>query len=191
MFDMNIKGTFLTITKSTIIEAFGLEKWNAFMAKMAEKDKYFKDTVIMTITLVPVEKSIMLLDGVIDEFFNGDRKNSYILFGRIAAKFALTKGGFYHFLMQTKDIKTFVENNLPKIWSIHFDGGSVTARLENNDVLINITDFPVKNEYYEKFITAYYKQVLKIFGKKSTETVLRSISAGNKDVYIKYALQDA
>ncbi|HNY50353.1 MAG TPA: hypothetical protein PLV50_09470 [Smithella sp.] len=188
---MNIKGTFLTITKSTIIEAFGLEKWNAFMAKMAEKDKYFKDTVIMTITLVPVEKSIMLLDGVIDEFFNGDRKNSYILFGRIAAKFALTKGGFYHFLMQTKDIKTFVENNLPKIWSIHFDGGSVTARLENNDVLINITDFPVKNEYYEKFITAYYKQVLKIFGKKSTETVLRSISAGNKDVYIKYALQDA
>ncbi|HOU51090.1 MAG: hypothetical protein KBG22_06110 [Smithella sp.] len=188
---MNIKGTFLTITKSTIIEAFGLEKWNAFMAKMAEKDKYFKDTVIMTITLVPVEKSIMLLDGVIDEFFNGDRKNSYILFGRIAAKFALTKGSFYHFLMQTKDIKTFVENNLPKIWSIHFDGGSVTARLENNDVLINITDFPVKNEYYEKFITAYYKQVLKIFGKKSTETVLRSISAGNKDVYIKYALQDA
>ncbi|MDD5344514.1 MAG: hypothetical protein PHW12_08855, partial [Smithella sp.] len=117
---MNIKGTFFTITKSTVIAAFGLEKWNIFMAKMAEKDQYFKDTVIMTITLVPVEKSIMLLDGVIDEFFNGDKRNSYILFGRIAAKFALSEGGFYHFLMQTKDFNTFVETNLPKIWAIHF-----------------------------------------------------------------------
>jgi hypothetical protein len=188
---MNIKGTFLTITKSTVIEAFGLEKWTKFMSKMAEKDKYFKDTIIMTITLVPVEKSILLLDGVIDEFFNGDKKNSYILFGRIAAKFSLSEGGFYHFLMQTKDLKTFVETNLPKIWSIHFDGGSVTAQLENNMVYINVTGFPVKNEYYEKFITAYYKQVLKMYGKKSTETVLRSLSAGHKDMYVKYELKDS
>lgn len=188
---MNIKGTFLTITKSTVIEAFGIEKWNKFMAKLVEKDKYFKDNVIMTITLVPVEKSIILLDGVIDEFFNGDKNNSYILFGRIAAKFALSEGGFYHFLMQTKDVKTFVETNLPKIWSIHFDGGSVTARLENNIVYINITDFPVKNKYYENFITAYYKQVIKIFGKKSNETVLRSLSAGDKDMYVKYELKDS
>lgn len=188
---MNIKGTFFTITKSTVIAAFGLEKWNKFMAKMAEKDQYFKDNVIVTITLVPVEKSIILLDGVIDEFFNGDKKNSYILFGRIAAKFALSEGGFYHFLMQTKDIKTFVETNLPKIWAIHFDGGTVSAKLENNNVHINITDFPVKNEHYENFITAYYKQVLKIFGRKSTETVLKSLSAGNKDLYIKYLLLDS
>ncbi len=188
---MNIKGTFFTITKSTVIAAFGIEKWNKFMAKMAEKDPYFKDTVIMTITLVPVEKSIMLLDGVIDEFFNGDRMNSYILFGRIAAKFALSEGGFYHFLMQTKDVKTFVENHLPKIWSIHFDGGSVNARLDNNMIYISINDFPVKNQYYENFIMAYYKQVLKIYGKKSTATMLRSLSSGNNDLSLKYELKDS
>jgi hypothetical protein len=188
---MNIKGTFFTITKSTVIQAFGLEKWNNFMAKMAARDQYFKDNVIMTVSLVPVEKSIILLDGVIDEFFNGDKKNSYILFGRIAAKFALAEGGFYHFLMQTKDSKTFVETSIPKIWSIHFDGGSVTAWLENNSVLLNITDFPVKNEYYEYFIMAYYWQVLKMYGKKSTERMVRSLSSGNNDVLIKYELNDA
>ena len=72
-----------------------------------------------------------------------------------------------------------------------FDGGAVAAKLENNTVYLNIIDFPVKNEYYENFITAYYKQVLKLYGRKSTETVLRSVSAGNKDMYIKYELQDA
>ena len=188
---MNIKGTFFTIAKSTVIAGFGLDKWTKFMAKMADKDQYFKDNIIMTITLVPVEKSIMLLDGIVDEFFNGDKKNSYILFGRIAAKFALSEGGFYKFLMQTKDIKAFVESNLPKIWAIHFDGGAVAAKLENNTVYLNIIDFPVKNEYYENFITAYYKQVLKLYGRKSTEAVLRSVSAGNKDLYIKYELLDA
>lgn len=187
---MNIKGTFLTITKSTVIAAFGLEKWNNFMVKMVEKDKYFKDNVIVTVTLVPVEKSILLLDGVIDEFFNGDKKNSYVLFGRIAAKFALSEGGFYHYLMQTKDLKTFVETNLPKIWSIHFDGGSVAARLDNNAVMIHIANFPVKNEYYESFVMAYYKQVLKIYGKKSTETIVRSLSAGKNDLLMKFELKN-
>jgi len=187
---MNIKGTFLTITKSTVIAAFGLEKWNNFMVKMVEKDKYFKDNVIVTVTLVPVEKSILLLDGVIDEFFNGDKKNSYVLFGRIAAKFALSEGGFYHYLMQTKDLKTFVEANLPKIWSIHFDGGSVAARLDNNAVMIHIANFPVKNEYYESFVMAYYKQVLKIYGKKSTETIVRSLSAGKNDLLMKFELKN-
>jgi len=34
--------------------AFGEERWTAFMAKLAEKDKYFS-TVIMSITPIPVK----------------------------------------------------------------------------------------------------------------------------------------
>jgi hypothetical protein len=73
-FDMKVKGTIYTTTKATVIEAFGEERWNSFMAKLAEKDKYFKN-VIMSVTLIPLDKVIVLLDELINECFNND-KNS-------------------------------------------------------------------------------------------------------------------
>lgn len=186
---MNVKGTFFTTTKATVSEAFGEERWNKFMARLAARDKYFKDTVIMSITLMPLDKCILLFDELIDDCFNGD-KNAYVMFGRIGAKHVLSPGGPYQSLMLTKDLKKFVESGLPKIWSTYFDGGSVTARLENNVVYIRITGFPIKHEYYEKLLMGYYKQVLKVFGKKSTETMVRSLTAGNDDIYLKYELKD-
>ena len=49
---MNVKGTFYVLTKAYMIKAYGEERWNSFMAKMVEKDKYF-NTIIMSITLIP------------------------------------------------------------------------------------------------------------------------------------------
>ena len=43
---MNIKGTFYTVTKTAMTAAFGEERWNSFMTKLAEKDKYFKNVII-------------------------------------------------------------------------------------------------------------------------------------------------
>jgi len=57
---MNVKGTFYVLTKTAMTTAFGEEHWNSFMTKLAEKDKYFKN-VIMTITLIPLDKSIIFL----------------------------------------------------------------------------------------------------------------------------------
>ena len=62
---MNVKGTFYVITKTAMIAGFGEERWNSFMAGVAEKDKYFKN-VIMTITLIPLDKSIIFFEVVID-----------------------------------------------------------------------------------------------------------------------------
>ena len=187
---MNVKGTFFVTTKATVTEAFGQERWNKFMARLAAKDKYFKDTVIMSITLMPLDKCILLFDELIDECFNGD-KNAYVMFGRLGAKWALSPGGPYQSLMLTKDLKHFVESGLPKIWSTYFDGASVNAKLENNVVYIRITGFPIKHEHYEKLLMGYYKQVLKVFGKKSTETMIRSLTAGDDDIYFKYELKDS
>ena len=57
---MNTKGIFYTVTKDSMVTAFGEERWNSFMTKLAEKDKYFKN-VIMAITFIPVEKFIFFL----------------------------------------------------------------------------------------------------------------------------------
>ena len=42
-FDMNVKGTIYLTGKTTMIAAFGEERWNSFMTKLAEKDKYFSN----------------------------------------------------------------------------------------------------------------------------------------------------
>jgi hypothetical protein len=187
---MNVKGTFYSTTKATVSEAFGEARWNQFMAKLAAKDKYFKDTIIMSITLIPLEKCILLFDELIDECFNGD-KSAYVMFGRIGAKHALSPGGTYQSLMLMKDLKQFVESGLPKIYSAYFDGGSVTAKLENNIVYVRINGFPIEHDNYEKLLMGYYKQVLKVYGKKSTETRVRSLTAGDDDIYFKYVLKDS
>ena len=186
---MNVKGTFYVITKTAMIAAFGEERWNSFMAKLAEKDKYFKN-VIMSITLIPVGKLIILFDEMCKEFFDNDRM-SYLMFGKVGAKHALSLDGPYKSYMLTKDIKQFVEFVLPKLWSTYFDGGAVTARLENNVVHLKVTGIQIKNLYFEYIVMGYYQQAIKIFGKKSVVKKIRSIVSGDDDIYFQFELKDS
>ena len=187
---MNVKGTVYTTTKASVIEVFGEERWNSFITGLAEKDKYFKNNIIMSITLIPVDKFILFLDELISECFSND-KNSYVMFGMVGAKFALSPGGPYSSYLLTKDIKQFVESALPKLWSTYYDGGVVTARLENNVVHVKITGLPIKHFYFEKLIMGYFKQALKVFGKKTAATMVRSLTLGDDDIYYQYELKDS
>ena len=187
---MNVKGTVYTTAKATVIEAFGEQRWNSFMTKLAQKDKYFKNNIIMSITLIPLDKTVIFFDELIDECFNGD-KNAYVMFGMVGAKFGLSPKGPYQSYLLTKDIKQFVESALPKLWETYYDAGIVTTRLENNVVYVKITGFPIKHVYYEKLLMGFFKQTLKVFGKKSIATMVRSLTAGDDDLYFKYELKDS
>jgi hypothetical protein len=186
---MNVKGTVYLTGKTTVIEAFGEERWNAFMAKLAAKDKFFSN-VIMSVTPIPVEKFIFFLDEMIKEFFNND-KNSYLIFGKVAAKFVLQPGGLYHSYVLTKDIKQFVESGLPKLWSTLYDDGAVTARFENNIVHLKITGLTIKNFNFETLTMSFFQQALKVFGKKTVMKRVRSLSSGDNDIYFQFELKDS
>jgi hypothetical protein len=183
---MNIKGTAFITAKIAISANFGEERWNAFMAKMAAKDGFFKN-MIMAVTLIPVEKHLFFLDEMLKEFFNDD-KNQYILFGRIAAKFSLSPGGPYNSFLLSKDIKQFVASGAPKLWSTYFDGGTFTGSMENNIVHLKITDIPIKHIYFEYLIMGFYKQALKIFGKKTFEKRIKSVASGDDSIYYQYEI---
>jgi hypothetical protein len=159
------------------------------MTKLAEKDKYFKN-MIMSITLIPVEKLIIFFDEMCGEFFNNDR-TSYLMFGKVGAKYALSLEGPYKAFMLTKDIKQFVEVVLPKLWSTYFDGGRTTTKLENNVVHLKITGIEIKNYYFEQLLMGYFQQALKMFGKKSVAKRIRSISSGDDDIYFQFELKDS
>lgn len=186
---MNVKGTAYVTGKVTIIAAFGEERWNAFNAKLAVKDKFFSN-MIMSITPIPVEKHVIFLDELLKEFFNNDT-NQYWLFGRIAAKFALSPGGPYNSYLLTKDIKQFVESGMAKLWSTYFDGGLLTGKLENNVAHVKISGLPIKHVYYEYMVMGYFKQALKMFGKKTVETKIKSFANGDDEIYYQYEIKDA
>jgi len=185
---MNVKGTAFINAKSTVTEGFGKERWDAFLAKLASKDNYFNDE-ITPLTLLPVNKYIMFLNELIDEYFNNDEK-VYWMFGMVAAKYAFSPGGPYKSYLFTKDLKQFVELGMPKIWSSYFDGGIFTEKFENNVVHLKITDLPVKHVYFEYLIMGYFKQALKIFGRKSVETCVQGFSKDDKDIYYQYELKN-
>jgi len=188
---MNVKGTVYTTTKATVTEAFGEQRWNTFMSKLTAKDRYFKDNIIMSVTLVPLDKFIIFFDTLIDECFHGDKNASYVMFGMVGAKYALSPGGPYHAYLLTKDVKQFVETVLPKLWSTYYDGGSVTAKLENNVALVRVDGFPVRHIYFEKLLMGYFKQSIKVFGKKSVATMVKSLAAGDDHLCFRYELKDS
>jgi hypothetical protein len=186
---MNVKGIIFLTGKTTIIAAFGEERWNSFMPKLAAKDEFFSNT-IWAVTPIPVAKFILFLDELIREFFDNDMMQ-YVTFGKASAQFALSSEGPYKSYLLTKDIKQFVASVLPKLWSTYFDEGKVTTLFENNIVHFKITELQFKHYYFEKLLMGYFQKALKIFGKKTVAKQVRSISSGDKDIYFQFALKDS
>lgn len=186
---MNVKGTVFLTGKVAIIANFGEARWKSFNAKLAEKDQYFNN-IIMPVTQIPVDKFAFFLDELIKEYFNNDR-NSYLMFGKVAAKFALSQGGPYYAYLMSNDLKYVVESVIPKLWTTYFDEGILTARIENNVVHIKITGVPFKHIYLEYLIAGYVQKGTKMFGKKAIEKCIRGFSKGDDDIYYQYELIDS
>ncbi len=183
---MNIKGTAYVSGKLSLIENFGQERWNSFLDKLSAKDDYFNN-MIMTITLIPLDKFVIFLDEIIKEFFNNDNK-AYWLFGMTSAKFALSENGPYHSYLLTRDIKQFVEAVMPELWETYFDGGKLDAVLENNIIHIRITGLPMNHVYFEYLIMGYFQQALKVFGENAEVTKIKGFSSGDQDIYYQFKI---
>lgn len=159
------------------------------MVKLAAKDKFFSN-IIMSVTPVPLDKFILFLDELVKEFFNNDMMQ-YVTFGKVAAQFALSPEGMYKSYLLTKDTKQFVEAVMPKFWSTYFDEGTVVTKFENNVAHLKITGLKFKHLYFEYLIMGYFQKALKMFGKKTVVKRIRSMSAGDDDIYYQFELKDS
>lgn len=186
---MNVKGTVFITSKAGVIVNFGEDSWNSFLAKLTAKDSYFKN-VIMSVTLIPVEKFIIFLDEMLKEFFDND-PTRYLFLGRVAAKFALSPGGVYQSYLLKKDVNQFIENGMSQLWNSYYDEGKVTGWVDKNIAHLQITGIPVKHIYFEYLNMGYVKQALKIFGKKTNEKCVRGFSKGDNDIYYQFELLDS
>ena len=186
---MNVKGIVYLTGKTNLIEAFGEERWNSFIPKLAAKDKFFSNP-IMSVTPVPLDKFLLFLDELVKEFFNNDMMQ-YVTFGKVAAQFALSEEGIYKSYRLTKDRKQIIEAIVPKLWSTYFDEGMVTAKFENNVAYFKVTGLKFKHRYFEYLVMGFLQKALKMYGMKNVPKVIRSLSAGDDDVCYQCELQDA
>ena len=186
---MNVKGIIYMTGKNAIVEVFGQEPWNSFMAKLAAKDKFFSKP-IMSITPVPLDKFILFLDELVKEFFNNDMMQ-YVTFGKVAAQFALSEEGMYKSYRLTKDTNKIVNVIVPTLWSTYFDEGTVIAKFEKNVAHFKITGLKFKHRYFEYLIMGFMQKALKILGMKNVPKMVRSMSAGNDDIYFQFELKDS
>ena len=109
---MNVKGTVLCTRKDTIVEAFGEDRWNSFITKLAAKDKYFNQ-MIMSVTLIPVDKFIIFLDEVLKEFFNNDT-NTLLELGEGPPISPWRREDLTTLILLKKDVNQFVETGMPE-----------------------------------------------------------------------------
>ena len=159
------------------------------MTRLVEKDNYFSN-MIMSVTLIPVDKFTLFLDEMIKEYFNNDNK-SYLMFGKVAAKFALSPGGPYNSYVLSRDLKYVVESIIPKVWSTYYDEGVVTTKLEDNVIHLKVIGVPLKHVYFEYLIACYMQKGIKMFGKQAVEKCMRGFSKGDNDIYYQYELKDS
>ena len=101
---MHVKGIVYLTGKTNLIEAFGEERWNFFMTKLVEKDKFFSN-VIMSVTPIPVEKFILFLDVMIEEFFNNDMMQ-YVTIGNGSSQIRRVAGRSVQILSAHKGCKS-------------------------------------------------------------------------------------
>jgi hypothetical protein len=186
---MNVKGTVFVTAKVNISAAFGEERWNSFMDRLSEKDDYFKK-VIMSVTPIPLDKFTSFLDELAKEYFNNDNKQ-YLMFGKAAAKFALSPGGPYYSYVLSKDLKYIVEAIIPKLWSTYYDEGVLTARLFDNTIHVKISGIPIKHVYFEYLIAGYLQKGIKMLGKKAVESCVSGFSRGDSEIYYQYEVENA
>ena len=186
---MNVKGIIYLTGKTAIIKFFGEEPWNSFIPKLTAKDKFFSNT-IWAITPVPMDKFILYLDELVNEFFNNDMMQ-YVTFGKLAAQFALSPEGPYKSYLLNKDVKKYVETVLPKLWTTYFDEGTPVTRFENNVAHLKVTGLQIKHLYFEYLIMGFFQKAIKMFGKKSVAKKVRSISSGDADIYYQFDLKES
>ncbi len=168
---MKVKGTAFIARRESIIKNFGKEKWEEFIGKFAEKESFFKNSILPT-SKIPAELFIEFNDAIMDKFYSNESREKILWkLGRESANWALTEGPYQSFLKK-RDIKDFFENNIPLLWDLYFTEGRVqTAECKDNSCKAVIVEVPIKNDYFELAVMSFVERALELISQKQVKTI--------------------
>lgn len=184
---MEIKGAAFVARKDAIIKQFGEDRWSKFVDGLAEKDEYFKKSILST-AFIPSDKFLMFQEAVVKEFAGGNPQY-YWTNGEKSAEFALTEGP-YKVYLSSKDIRTFVEERIPSIWKMYYNEGETICKVEGNVIDIRIVGVTISHIYFEYTAMAYWKRAIELIGGKIKEIKkLEGPSMGTKDSHYQFIIE--
>ena len=159
---MFVKGTAFLARQVQISEQFGKERWERFLAELAEAHHYFEDAIFPT-SKIPLDVFLAFQDQLVEHFFDGDPAAHEVL-GAAAAEWALTRGPIEGMLERPDDYSTFIAEATEKIWQRYFDFGEIGAQLDGERIDLTITGLPVAHPYFERSLPGYLRKTLELIG---------------------------
>lgn len=184
---MQIKGTAFLGRKSMISQEFGEEAWEAFMARQAAKEPFWKEPIFPS-TLIPYQLFFDFMEDLADEFYEGDRW-AFWRFGEASAQWALTEGPYKSFL-DTKDVGEFVRAVFPVVWRIYCLEGVLEGRLKGNVAHVRLKDMPVSHIYFEYTVMGWAKRSLELLGVEKVEAKkIKGFESEDGEIYYQFVLE--
>ncbi len=185
---MLVKGTAF-LARVDLLEAKlgSAEAVDDFLATYRAHHPAFPASVLPT-TLIPAEEFLILVDTIVDEFFDGDRHSLWDV-GRASAEWSLRHGP-YKALLELGEIDRFVAM-APVMWSNFFDVGSACSQKVGNRIELRIEGVPKKlrHPYFEFSVVGYFERGLQLLGASVTRECVQSFVGG--DAVVHYDLRVA
>lgn len=183
---MEVKGAAFVGRKDAVIKQFGDSAWAKFIEGYAEKDPYFKNSILST-TSIPADKFLAFEEALITNFYNGD-KNTYWKHGEQAAEYSLVNGP-YKIYLSSKDVKMFVEERLAAVWRMYYNEGEMVGKVEGNVAEVFINNVPISHIYFEYTVMGYAHKAIELVGAKIIEIKkVKGPSMGTKDSHYQFIL---
>ena len=159
---MIVKGTAFLARQVQLSEQFGQERWDQFLAVLAEEHHYFGDAIFAT-SKIPLDVFLSFQDALVEHFFDGDVA-AHRQMGERAAEWALTRGPIEGVLERPDDYGTFIAETTKRVWQRYFDFGRIEARLADDRIEIVITALPQAHPYFEISFVGYLLKTLELIG---------------------------
>jgi hypothetical protein len=190
---VEVKGTAFLARRAMLVREFGEERFNKFLAFVAEREPLFGRPILAT-TIMPFKSFLVFNDTIVHELYNGD-VDSYFAFGEASAEWSLTEGPYRH-LAASKSLDQFA--GMGKLLYANFftEGRAETAMRPggtgNRRVIdLKLLDIPREchHPYMEYAIPGYFKRGLELVSPdRVTMRALRGFSKGHPDVHYEFVI---
>lgn len=185
---MDVKGTAFLARKVMLIEELGEDRYAELIAKFAQKEPFFKQSIVAT-TLIPIRAFIAFNEALVDSLYGGD-VGSYVRFGEQSAEYALILGP-YKRIRETNSIAAFVES-ARVIYQGYYTAGRAEGTIdgETADLWLHGIPSEYRHLYFEYAITAYFRRGMELVGGRAvTMARVLGFSMGDEEVHYRYVIE--
>lgn len=179
---MFVKGTAVLARRDSVVQAFGQQRWDAFVATQGPTFRR-----LLATDRIDMHEFLKFQEAILKQFFKGD-PNALVTLGEKSAEWALREGP-YKVFVTGKDVEKFAATVMAAVWRAYYSEGNAVAELKDQTVHVRISDVPVMHPHLELASMGWFKRALEIVsgGPVRAEPVTRA-TPGATEIYYRFKL---